>query len=48
MVKNFKPKTHKRFKGITKVIFKYGLKQLVKAKWEIDVIKGEKVDMVVW
>ena len=47
MVKNFKPKTRKWFKSITKVIFKYGLKQLAKAKWEMDVIKGEKVNMLV-
>jgi hypothetical protein len=48
MVKNFEPKTCKRFKGITKVIFKYGLKQLANAEREMDVIKGEKIDMVVW
>ena len=26
MVKNFEPKTRKRFRSITKAIFKYGLK----------------------
>ena len=34
MVKNFEPKTRKRFRGITKVLFKYDIKQLAKAKRE--------------
>ena len=32
MVKNFEPKTRKRFKGIRKAIFKYDLKYLGKAE----------------
>ena len=32
MVKNFKPKTQRRSKGISKVIFKYESKQLTKAE----------------
>ena len=47
MVKNFEPKTRKRFRGITKAIFKYGLKQLAKAEREGDAVKGEKVDIMV-
>ena len=38
MVKNFEPRTRRRFKGITKAIFKYGLKQLAKAERELDPI----------
>ena len=47
MVKNFEQKMRKMFKGITKVIFKYDLKQLAKAEREGDAAKGEKVDTVV-
>jgi hypothetical protein len=47
MVKNFEPKTRRRFKGITKAIFKYGHKQLAKAEREMDPVKGENVDIVV-
>jgi hypothetical protein len=47
MVKNFEPKTRRRFKGITKAIFKYDLKQLAKAEREMGPVKGENVDIVV-
>ena len=47
MVKNFEPKTQKRFRGISKAIFKYGHKQLAKAERERDAIKGERIDTVV-
>ena len=48
MIKNFELKTLKRFRGITKVIFKYGLKQLAKAEREGDAVKGDKVNIMVW
>ena len=47
MVKNFKPNIWKRFRGISKVIFIYDLKQLAKAERERDAIEGEKIDIVV-
>ena len=47
MVKNFEPKTRRKFKGVTKAIFKYGFKQLIKAEREGDMVKGEKIDTVV-
>lgn len=47
MVKNFESKTRKRFRGISKAIFKYRLKQLAKAERDRDATKGEKVDIVV-
>ena len=47
MVKNFEPKTRKQFRGISKVIFKYGHKQLAKAERERDAIKSERIDAVV-
>ena len=47
MVKNFEPKTRKRFRGISKVIFKYGIKQLAKVERDRDATKGEKIDIVV-
>jgi hypothetical protein len=47
MVKNFEPKTRKKFKSISKVIFKYGRKQLAKAERNRDAIEGKKIDIVV-
>lgn len=47
IVKNFELKTQRRFKGISKAIFKYGGKQLAKVERERNAVKGEKVDVVV-
>ena len=47
MVKNFEPRTRKLLKGITKVIFRYAVKQLAKAEQERNAVKGKMIDAVV-
>lgn len=45
--KNFEPKICKRFKGISKAIFKYAVKKLSITERNIDATKREEIDTVV-
>jgi len=43
MIKNFDPKTRKRFKGISSTIFKKGNKEMERVERDTDANMGEKV-----